>query len=80
MSLQSYTCQISAYKPTTISHNVTVRTEPVISLGQGPEVTVTEGDTLSLDCKLVSGNHNFDLLRLLSTFVSLECQNNRNPG
>ena len=34
MSLQSYTCQISAYKPTTISHNLTVRTEPVISLGQ----------------------------------------------
>jgi len=52
----SYTCQISAYKPTTISHNVTVRTEPIISLGQGPEVTVTEGGTLSLDCKLVSGS------------------------
>ena len=52
--LQRFTCQISAFKPTEIHHDLVVRTRPVLA-EVTEEVTVTEGSSLSLECEIVSG-------------------------
>jgi hypothetical protein len=50
-----YTCQISAYKPTEISHSVKVRVKPVISVT--PEkLVVEEGDPASFSCTVEAGS------------------------
>jgi len=50
-----YTCQISAYKPTEITHSLTIRVEPVISTVPDSTLTVPEGSPVKLECSLVSG-------------------------
>jgi len=51
----AYTCQISAYKPTEITHNLIIRVEPVISTLPEDELIVREGSPASLECNIVSG-------------------------
>ena len=52
--LQSYTCQISAFNPTEISHELVVRTKPVLEV-TAEEINVVEGQPLSLQCSLLAG-------------------------
>jgi len=50
-----YSCQISAYKPTEITHIVKIRVRPVISVT--PEkIVVNEGDPASFSCKVEAGS------------------------
>jgi len=50
-----YTCQISAYKPTEITHSVKIRVRPVISVT--PEkLVVTEGDAAAFSCNVHKGS------------------------
>jgi hypothetical protein len=51
----AYTCQISAYKPTEITHKVTIRVKPVIATSPADELIVSEGSAASLECSIVSG-------------------------
>jgi len=49
-----YTCQISAYKPTDLKHNVKIRVKPVISVS--PEkLVVKEGDAAEFSCSVEAG-------------------------
>jgi len=50
-----YTCQISAYKPTDITHKLLIRVEPVIATLPEEELIVMEGSQSSLECNIVSG-------------------------
>jgi len=50
-----YTCQISAYKPTEITHKLLIRVEPVITTLPEDELIVNEGSQASLECSVVSG-------------------------
>eukprot|EP00090_Calanus_glacialis_P042234 TRINITY_DN7496_c0_g1_i1.p1 TRINITY_DN7496_c0_g1~~TRINITY_DN7496_c0_g1_i1.p1 ORF type:complete len:508 (+),score=142.78 TRINITY_DN7496_c0_g1_i1:62-1585(+) len=50
-----YTCQISAYKPTEITHKVLIRVKPEISTTPEEVLIVNEGSPASLECNVVSG-------------------------
>ena len=52
--MQRYTCQISAFNPTEIHHDLVVRTRPELEVG-AEEINVVEGQPLSLQCSLLSG-------------------------
>ena len=55
INFQSYTCQISAYKPTEIVHQISVRTQPQIEISSEDVITIREGETLDLTCDLIAG-------------------------
>ena len=64
--MQVYTCQISAFNPTEIQHELVVRTRPVLEV-EAEEINVVEGQPLNLQCSLQSGQSP------LSSPVSLQC-------
>jgi len=51
----NYTCTISAYNPTEIVHEVTVRIAPVFEIDSEESITIKEGDSLDLSCHLLAG-------------------------
>jgi len=51
-----YTCQISAYKPTEITHSVKIRVKPVIMISPEEVLVVTEGSPAHISCSVVSGS------------------------
>eukprot|EP00090_Calanus_glacialis_P008370 TRINITY_DN16689_c0_g1_i3.p1 TRINITY_DN16689_c0_g1~~TRINITY_DN16689_c0_g1_i3.p1 ORF type:complete len:384 (+),score=85.09 TRINITY_DN16689_c0_g1_i3:212-1363(+) len=51
-----YTCQISAYKPTEITHSVKIRVAPVIMISPEAVLVVTEGSPAHISCSVVSGS------------------------
>jgi len=51
-----YTCQISAYKPTEITHSVKIRVKPVIMISPEAVLVVTEGSPAHISCSVVSGS------------------------
>jgi len=51
-----YTCQISAYKPTEITHSVRIRVKPVIMISPEEVLVVTEGSPAHISCSVVSGS------------------------
>lgn len=51
-----YTCQISAYKPTEITHSVKIRVKPVIMVSPEEVLVVTEGSPAHISCSVVSGS------------------------
>jgi len=51
-----YTCQISAFKPTEITHSVKIRVKPVIMISPESVVVVTEGSPAHLSCSVVAGS------------------------
>jgi len=51
----NYTCAISAYNPTEIVHEVTVRIAPVFEIDSEESITIIEGDNLDLSCHLLAG-------------------------
>jgi len=57
-----YTCQVSAYTPTQLSHTVTIRVKPVISTIPEDVLIVTAGSTARLECKVLSGSPVPDLI------------------
>merc|ERR1739838_1242552 len=50
-----FSCSISAYRETEIHHNVKVRVEPVIITYPQKPLTLREGDSAKLSCRLLSG-------------------------
>jgi len=50
-----YTCQISAYTPTHLTHTVRIRVKPVISTNPKDVLIVTAGSSATLECTVVSG-------------------------
>merc|ERR1712106_233542 len=50
-----YTCQISAYNPTEITHTLLIRVEPVMTTMPEEVLIVDEGSPASLECSIVSG-------------------------
>jgi len=51
----NYTCAISAYNPTEIVHEVTVRIAPVFEIDSEESIIIIEGDNLDLSCHLLAG-------------------------
>lgn len=51
-----YTCQISAYKPTEITHKLKIRVKPVLQLTPSDHLIVNEGDAAQLSCSLLAGS------------------------
>merc|ERR1711892_1193337 len=51
-----YTCQISSYKPTEITHSVKIRVKPVIMISPEVVLVVTEGSPAHMSCSVVSGS------------------------
>ena len=54
--MQEYTCQISAYKPTEITHSVRIRVEPVIAVSPESALVVNEGSAAQLSCSVLAGS------------------------
>jgi len=50
-----YTCQISAWKPTELHHNLTVRVPPEITLEPAEEMVIKSGETATLSCTATTG-------------------------
>jgi len=50
-----YTCQISAFQPTEITHKVLIRVKPVITTTPEEVLIVTAGSPATLVCNIVSG-------------------------
>jgi len=50
-----YTCQISAYKPTEITHSLLVRVQPEITTKPESSIVVTEGSSTQIECTIISG-------------------------
>ena len=55
-AMQEYTCQISAYKPTEITHSVRIRVEPVIAVSPESALVVNEGSAAQLSCSVLAGS------------------------
>jgi len=51
-----YTCQISAYKPTEITHSVKIRVKPVLQISPESVLVVSEGSPAHLSCSVVAGS------------------------
>merc|ERR1711892_1384573 len=51
-----YTCQISSYKPTEITHSVKIRVKPVIMISPEVVLVVTEGSPAHMSCAVLSGS------------------------
>jgi len=51
-----YTCQISAYRPTEITHSVKIRVKPVIMISPEGVLEVTEGSPAHISCSVVAGS------------------------
>jgi len=51
-----YTCQISAYKPTEITHSVKIRVKPVIMISPEGVLEVAEGSPAHISCSVVAGS------------------------
>jgi len=51
-----YSCQISAYNPTELTHTVRIRSEPVISTLPSQEVVVVAGEDATLTCRVEAGS------------------------
>jgi len=50
-----YTCQISAFMPTEITHKVIIRVEPVITTTPEDILVVTAGSQATIECNIESG-------------------------
>eukprot|EP00092_Neocalanus_flemingeri_P000881 GFUD01000938.1.p1 GENE.GFUD01000938.1~~GFUD01000938.1.p1 ORF type:complete len:1259 (+),score=360.25 GFUD01000938.1:95-3871(+) len=50
-----YVCSVSAYRKTEIRHNVRIRVNPVITTSPEEPLTLSEGDSATLSCQLLSG-------------------------
>jgi len=50
-----YTCQISAYKPTEITHSLLVRVKPEITTNPESSIIVTEDSYAEIECTILSG-------------------------
>jgi len=50
-----YTCQISAYKPTEITHSLLVRVKPEITTNPENSITVREGSSAEIECTIILG-------------------------
>eukprot|EP00092_Neocalanus_flemingeri_P000880 GFUD01000937.1.p1 GENE.GFUD01000937.1~~GFUD01000937.1.p1 ORF type:complete len:449 (+),score=131.49 GFUD01000937.1:118-1464(+) len=50
-----YVCSVSAYRKTEIRHNVRIRVKPVITTSPEEPLTLSEGDSATLSCQLLSG-------------------------
>lgn len=51
-----YSCQISAYNPTELTHTVRIRTAPVITTTPEKELIAVAGSSVSLNCRVESGS------------------------
>jgi len=51
-----YTCQISAYKPTEITHKLKIRVKPVVQISPSDHLIVNEGDSAQMSCSLLAGS------------------------
>lgn len=52
----AYTCQISAYSPTELTHTVRIRTEPVITLVPEETLVARAGASAQLECRVEQGS------------------------
>jgi len=46
-----YSCQISAYNPTELTHTVRIRTSPVITTSPEKELVAVAGSSVTLECR-----------------------------
>jgi len=51
-----YSCQISAYNPTELTHTVRIRTSPVITTTPEKELVAVVGSSVTLNCRVESGS------------------------
>ena len=52
---QNYTCEISAWKPPSLTHTVVIRREPEIEIFPQEDITVHSGESLKLKCTPTAG-------------------------